>query len=157
MIDFAEHREKQYQELVLDYNQLNQQYKEQIFIKVTCAPQYYRILKQNDPQVFENKAHGMHNVSKGCLAGTGVCFVSSEGEVYPCGYLPVSAGNIIATPLKEIWSSSETFITIRDVSLLEENCKSCLYTSVCGGCRARAFYTSNGDIMARDISCVINT
>lgn len=148
---------KEYEEALGIVYQLNQQYKKHIFIKVTCAPQYYRILKQKDPQIFDNKAHSMHNISKGCLAGTGVCFVSSEGEVYPCGYLPVSAGNIIATPLKDIWSTSETFITIRDVSLLEENCKSCLYTSVCGGCRARAFYTSNGDIMARDVSCVINS
>lgn len=135
---------------------LNQKYKDQMFIKVTCAPQYYRILKQKDPQAFDNETHSMHSVSKGCLAGTGVCFVSSVGDVYPCGYLPVSAGNILEKPLSEIWSASETFITLRDVSLLEESCKSCLYTSVCGGCRARAYYSSSGDIMARDNSCVIN-
>src|SRR6201993_1003914 len=32
---------------------------------------------------------GLNAMTKGCLAGTGVCFISHEGEVYPCGYLPV--------------------------------------------------------------------
>src|ERR1039458_2970899 len=30
----------------------------------------------------------MNAMTKGCLAGTGVCFISHEGEVFPCGYLP---------------------------------------------------------------------
>ncbi|MDP2935880.1 MAG: radical SAM protein, partial [Dehalococcoidia bacterium] len=37
---------------------------------------------------------GMHALTRGCLAGSGVCFVSHKGEVYPCGYLPISAGNV---------------------------------------------------------------
>jgi len=32
--------------------------------------------------------------TKGCLAGSAICFVSHTGEVFPCGYLPVSAGNV---------------------------------------------------------------
>ncbi len=31
---------------------------------------------------------------KGCLAGLHMCFVTHKGDVYPCGYLPLSAGNI---------------------------------------------------------------
>src|SRR5271157_3775584 len=33
----------------------------------------------------------MNAMTKGCLAGTGVCFLSHEGEVFPCGYLPALA------------------------------------------------------------------
>src|SRR5205807_2430890 len=36
----------------------------------------------------------MNAMTKGCLAGTGVCFISHEGEVFPCGYLPVIAGDL---------------------------------------------------------------
>ena len=36
----------------------------------------------------------LNAMTKGCLAGTGVCFISHEGEVYPCGYLPVVAGDL---------------------------------------------------------------
>ena len=37
---------------------------------------------------------GMNAMTKGCLAGTGVCFISHEGEVFPCGYLPAIAGDL---------------------------------------------------------------
>src|SRR3972149_7034013 len=36
----------------------------------------------------------MAAMTRGCLAGTGVCFVSHKGEVFPCGYLPVEAGHV---------------------------------------------------------------
>src|SRR5437879_5821585 len=47
------------------------------------------------PTVLGGGHHGQHlsAMTRGCLAGTSVCFVSNEGEVYPCGYLPVSAGD----------------------------------------------------------------
>ncbi len=32
--------------------------------------------------------HPMNAATKGCLAGTGVCFISHRGEVFPCGYCP---------------------------------------------------------------------
>jgi MoaA/NifB/PqqE/SkfB family radical SAM enzyme len=37
---------------------------------------------------------GLNAASKSCLAGTGVCFISHQGEVYPCGYLPILAGDL---------------------------------------------------------------
>lgn len=135
---------------------LSQKYQGDIFTKVTCAPQYYRILKQKSPEVFEGPSHGMHRISKGCLAGTGVCFVSARGDVYPCGYLPVKAGNIVETSLKEIWANSEVFGALRDSSKLEGACKTCGYGSVCGGCRARAYYSSGNNIMAADPDCILN-
>jgi MoaA/NifB/PqqE/SkfB family radical SAM enzyme len=36
----------------------------------------------------------MGAVTKGCLAGSAVCFISHRGEVFPCGYLPVKAGDL---------------------------------------------------------------
>jgi MoaA/NifB/PqqE/SkfB family radical SAM enzyme len=36
----------------------------------------------------------MGAVTKGCLAGSAVCFISHQGGVYPCGYLPVKAGEV---------------------------------------------------------------
>ncbi|MEW5820390.1 MAG: radical SAM protein [Cyanobacteriota bacterium] len=135
---------------------LSKRYKDEIFIKVTCAPQYYRILMNEAPQEFEKNARGMQRISKGCLAGTGVCFISSTGEVYPCGYLPVSAGNILKTDLKDIWKNSETFQRLRNTDNLEDNCRICNYNSVCGGCRARAYFSSDGNYMASDINCILN-
>ena len=45
-------------------------------------------------------------MTKGCLGGQGFAFVSYKGEVQPCGYLELPAGNIRETPFPEIWADS---------------------------------------------------
>ncbi len=127
-----------------------------ISLKATCAPHYYRILRQRaakDGVRVTTQTHGMDAVTKGCLAGTGVCFVSHRGEVYPCGYLPVSAGNVRETPFAEIWKDAEVFRVLRDDSLLEGKCGPCEFKGVCGGCRARA-YGETGNYLGEEPFCV---
>jgi radical SAM protein with 4Fe4S-binding SPASM domain len=91
-------------------------------------------------------------MSKGCLAGSGVIFVSHSGDVFPCGYLPIHCGNILQTPLKEIWADSEDLANMRDTSRLKGKCGVCGYRAVCGGCRARAF-SATGDYMQAEPMC----
>jgi hypothetical protein len=55
----------------------------------------------------------MTAMTKGCLAGQAVCFVSHEGEVFPCGYLPVSSGNVNELGLPKIWRDSQVFADLR--------------------------------------------
>jgi radical SAM protein with 4Fe4S-binding SPASM domain len=94
----------------------------------------------------------MTAMTKGCLAGQAVCFVSHTGEVFPCGYLPVSSGNIKQIPLPQIWRQSQIFGDLRDDSNLEGKCGCCEYSKVCMGCRARAFgYTEN--YLAEEPNC----
>lgn len=87
----------------------------------------------------EAARHAMNAMTKGCLAGTGVCFVSHRGEVFPCGYLPLEAGNIRRQPFQEIWERSPLFADLRDPDLLGGRCGLCEFKRVCGGCRARAY------------------
>ena len=94
----------------------------------------------------------MTAMTKGCLAGQAVCFVSHTGEVFPCGYLPVSSGNIKTTPLPEIWRDSQIFADLRGESELGGKCGCCEYSKVCMGCRARAF-SATGDYMAEEPNC----
>jgi len=53
-------------------------------------------------------------MTRGCLAGTSVCFVSNEGRVYPCGYLPISAGDTRTMRFADIWNDSPLFRQLRD-------------------------------------------
>lgn len=76
---------------------------------------------------------------RGCLAGTGICFISHRGEVFPCGYLPIKAGDIREQPFHEIWEAAPIFAELRDPERLMGKCGACEYRVVCGGCRARAF------------------
>jgi radical SAM protein with 4Fe4S-binding SPASM domain len=87
----------------------------------------------------EATRQAMNAMTKGCLAGTGVCFVSHRGEVFPCGYLPLEAGNIHRQPFREIWEQSPLFGDLRDPDLLGGKCGLCEFKRVCGGCRARAY------------------
>lgn len=114
-----------------------------IELKATCAPHYYRIARQKG-----STKHG-----RGCLAGSAVCFVSHIGQVQPCGYLPVSAGNILEQNFKDIWESSKLFLEMRDPSKLKGKCGQCEYRVVCMGCRARA-YGETKDYLNEEPYCV---
>jgi radical SAM protein with 4Fe4S-binding SPASM domain len=96
---------------------------------------------------------GMQAMTKGCLAGTAVCFISYQGEVYPCGYLPVLAGNLHQQTFAEIWESAPVFRELRDTDNLKGKCGYCEFRNICMGCRARAF-AATGDYLAEEPFCV---
>jgi AdoMet-dependent heme synthase len=103
--------------------------------------------------------HGAHGhgqalsaMTRGCLAGTSVCFISNEGAVYPCGYLPVSAGDTRVQSFTDIWNDSSVFRDLRDPSAFDGKCGVCRYQSLCGGCRARA-YAATGSFLAEEPFC----
>jgi radical SAM protein with 4Fe4S-binding SPASM domain len=169
-----------------------------IELKATCAPHYFRVVRQR--RVAERKAaaaapqapaavdpasigptemimpgstgisfkpsgaghpeghpgghpSGMSAMTKGCLAGTGVCFISHEGEVYPCGYLPVIAGDLRKEKFVDIWEKSAVFNQLRDTGNLKGKCGCCEFRNICMGCRARAF-AATGDYLDEEPFCV---
>ena len=95
----------------------------------------------------------MNAMTKGCLAGTGVCFISHEGEVFPCGYLPAIAGDLRKQSFADIWTNSDVFGQMRDDDNLKGKCGCCEFRHVCMGCRARA-YAASGDFLAEEPFCV---
>jgi heme b synthase len=124
-------------------------------LKATCAPHYYRILREKAREKGEKvtfQTYGLDAVTRGCLGGTGFCFISHVGDVQPCGYLEINCGNVREKPFREIWENSEVFKKLRNLSLYEGKCGSCGYIRVCGGCRARA-YEATGNFMAEEPLC----
>lgn len=110
--------------------------------KATCAPQYYRMIAEKEGS----------SPTKGCLAGTGFGFVSSQGIVQPCGFLQIACGDIRKNSLMEIWETSETLRLLQTEESLKGKCLDCSMKSRCGGCRARAFEVL-GDLMEQDPIC----
>jgi len=114
-------------------------------LKATCAPHYYRVIRQRareEGRTLSFEQDGMAAMTRGCLAGSGVCFISHRGDVQPCGYLPLVAGNVLTENFQKIWEESELFLSLRDADRLEGKCGECGYRMVCGGCRARAYYAT---------------
>jgi len=124
-------------------------------LKATCAPHYYRIMRQRAKEegvAVTPDTFGMDALSRGCLGGTGFCFISHTGVVQPCGYLELDCGNINQTPFPEIWRSSPQFLKLRNPADYEGKCGVCEYHRVCGGCRARA-QTMKGHYLKEEPLC----
>lgn len=129
--------------------------KDEILFKPTCAPQYQRIVTQRKKGVESehNLSNPLSSVTRGCLAGTGFCFISHQGQVQGCGYLTPGAGNIRKESFQKIWANAPLFRQLRDLSNIKGKCGICEYKRVCGGCRARA-YESSGDYLEAEPDCL---
>jgi len=137
-------------------------------IKMTCAPHYMRLISQMEskrrkgmPQTERSVKAGdpakgrrasLRMGGRGCMAGNGFCFISSRGEVYGCGFLPLKAGDVRVEPFRKIYQESPLFRTLRDYNSLRGRCGVCEYRVVCGGCRARALGVSK-DFMGEEPYC----
>jgi heme b synthase len=135
-----------------------QQAKVSLELKATCAPQYYRILRQEASsrgQKVNAKAMGLDAITRGCLAGISYCFISHVGMVQPCGYLEIDSGDLRKLPFSRIWHDSPVFNELRDFSRYKGKCGRCEYIAVCGGCRARAF-EAYGDYLSEEPLCAYN-
>lgn len=129
--------------------------KTRIELKATCAPHYYRILRQNaknEGKTVSFQTHGLDAVTRGCLGGTHFCFISHRGIVQPCGFLDLNCGDITSQSFHEIWQDSPIFNSLRDYDQLKGKCGVCEYRKFCGGCRARA-YEATGDYLAEEPLC----
>ncbi len=85
-------------------------------------------------------------------AGNGFVFISRRGEVFPSGFMPVSAGNVREKSLVEIYRDAPLFKDLRDASKFEGRCGLCEFVGVCGGSRSRA-YALTGDPLAEEPFC----
>lgn len=116
-------------------------------LRARCAPHLRRVAAQIDP------AHPLLAEDAGaCLAARAYARVTPDGDVTPCPYLPLAAGNVRARPFSEIWRTAPLFATLRS-GALAGRCGVCEFSALCGGCRARA-YATTGDVLGDDAWCL---
>jgi heme b synthase len=136
---------------------------DRMLFKPTCAPHYLRVVRQRQKQSRDMPAAeksapaaghpSAHSVTRGCLAGTGFCFISHRGKVQGCGYLDLGAGNIREESFRQVWTDSALFGDLRDLANIKGKCGHCEYKKLCGGCRARA-YEATGDYLETEPYCL---
>jgi radical SAM protein with 4Fe4S-binding SPASM domain len=143
-------------EEILDWHYRQEKMEDEILMRPTCAPHYYRIVPQKakaEGIKFERRSLSFSTGGgKGCIAAQSICLIDCFGNVKPCSYFPRIAGNVKQTPFREIWRNSEIFTHLRDFSSYKGKCGQCEYLNVCGGCRARADAVY-GDYMEEEPFC----
>ena len=135
-------------------------------IKSTEAQHYRRFLLQRrteekrkgngrplPPMLGMSTADGIGRAPRGINDGKGFVFVSHLGEVFPSGFLPISAGNVRNRSLADLYRHSPLFTSLRDTTNLQGKCGICEFREVCGGSRARA-YALTGDMFAEEPCCI---
>ena len=135
-------------------------------IKSTEAQHYRRfLLQRRTEEKRQGKAEplplffggvtpdGIGRAPRGINDGKGFVFVSHLGEVFPSGFLPVSAGNVRNESLSELYRRAPLFVGLRDSTNLKGKCGICEFREVCGGSRARA-YALTGDYFAEEPCCI---
>jgi heme b synthase len=126
-----------------------------LHLKATCAPQFYRILRQKareDGKSVTYQNFGLDATTRGCLGGVSFCFISNVGQVQPCGFLELNCGDVRESTLERIWTNSPIFRDLRDFNNYRGRCGQCEYRKVCGGCRARA-YEMAGNFLEEEPYC----
>lgn len=114
-------------------------------IKTTAAPFYRRVALQATAAA--EIPHG-----RGVTDGCGFVFVSHRGEIFPSGFLPLSAGNVRTASLATVYREHPMFRALRTPAGFRGKCGVCEFNRVCGGSRARA-YAMTGDYLESDPSC----
>jgi AdoMet-dependent heme synthase len=134
-------------------------------VKTTEAQHYRRFLAQKrarerrqnlqpaSPAGPRLSDDGIGRAPRGINDGKGFAFISHQGEIYPSGFLPLSAGNIRQQPLADVYRNSPLFRALRDTSNLRGKCGVCEFREICGGSRARA-YALTGDAFESDPCCI---
>ncbi|MDX9839857.1 MAG: radical SAM protein [Desulfobulbus sp.] len=143
-------------EAMLNWHYDMEKEEDELLVRPTCAPQYYRVVLQRakeEGEKFKRRTLKFSTGgSKGCLAGQLICMIDVDGNVLPCSYFPLPAGNIRTQSFREIWEESPLFLEMRDFAGYKDHCGRCEYLNVCGGCRARAWAVT-GDYLAGEPFC----
>jgi radical SAM protein len=125
-------------------------------IKTTEAQHYRRYTAQRRKAEGASARPGPAGIIQrqaGINDGKGFVFVSHTGEIFPSGFLPLSAGNVRMENIGNAYRDSLLFRRLRDTDQLNGKCGGCEYRNLCGGSRSRS-YALTGDYMASDPRCV---
>jgi len=86
-----------------------------------------------------------------CVIGVDGLCIMPEGNVLPCRRFPISIGNLLATPLKQIWEESKLLKKLRKKENLKGKCGICEMKD-CRGCRSLALALT-GDYLGENPHC----
>ena len=141
------------QQLSLMQTIAEKQKKARALIIPVCCPEYW-------PWLIENKKGSFNKLNRkkiftGCGAGKGFSYIRFDGDVWPCNFIPISAGNVRTTPFQDIWHNSPLLKEYRvQPRPIKGICAGCGHLEICGGCRGRALARTS-DPKEADPNCLV--
>lgn len=94
-----------------------------------------------------------HDQPYHCTAGDSLLTLRSNGDLLPCRRLPISVGNILETPLRDLYRDHPILQALRAPHPKLKGCEPCSFKRTCrGGLRCLAFAVT-GDPFAKDPGC----
>jgi radical SAM protein with 4Fe4S-binding SPASM domain len=88
-----------------------------------------------------------------CTAGDSLLTVQPNGDLYPCRRMPIKIGNLLETPLLELYDNSELLHQLRQPQPTNEKCQNCFYAKFCRGGLKCLSYAVTGDPFTADPGC----
>lgn len=88
-----------------------------------------------------------------CTAGDSLITVQPNGDLYPCRRMPICVGNLMETPLGQLYDSSGLFRRLRDRALISAGCEDCCHRRSCRGGLKCLSYAVTGDPFTADPGC----
>jgi radical SAM protein with 4Fe4S-binding SPASM domain len=116
-----------------------------------CCPEYW-------PWLVEQKritpGKGIQRAAlAGCGAGSGFSYIRFDGDVWPCNFIPIAAGNVRREEFADIWNNAPLLKQFRvQPRGLKGICGDCRHQDICGGCRGRAL-AHTADLKVSDPLC----
>ncbi len=110
------------------------------------------LISFDDPVIASLPGYEENPLVKGSSCGKLSLNLRPNGDITPCGFIPLVVGNILTDDFEEIWYNSPTLNKMRNKEA-KGKCQGCnVYEDCLGGCTARAFATT-GDLSDPDPHC----
>jgi radical SAM protein with 4Fe4S-binding SPASM domain len=88
-----------------------------------------------------------------CGAGESLITVMPNGDLYPCRRMPIKVGNILETPLVDMYYDSELLRDLRSQDKIIYGCERCSFSRSCRGGLRCLSYAITGDPFTADPGC----
>lgn len=106
----------------------------------------------DDPIIALLDARDAGSLVKGSVCGKLSLNIKANGDMTPCGFIPIVIGNIVSDDLQQVWKDSAVLDRMRNKQPTGK-CSGCSkYEDCLGGCTARALALT-GDMNSPDPHC----
>jgi radical SAM protein with 4Fe4S-binding SPASM domain len=87
-----------------------------------------------------------------CVAGNSLVALQANGELYPCRRMPINVGNLLETPLVDLYEQCELFQKLRR-NEISNGCEICSFNRKCRGGLKCLSYAVYGNSFVADPGC----